>query len=48
MNFPKFVADDIPLFQGLFSDLFPNIDLPDADNPILLEAAEVILKKNGL
>lgn len=27
MNIPKFVSEDVPLFNALFSDLFPNIDL---------------------
>lgn len=29
MNMPKFVAEDVPLFNALFSDLFPNMDLPE-------------------
>ena len=27
-NTPKIVADDIPIFLGLISDLFPNLDVP--------------------
>ena len=27
MNMPKFVFDDVPLFLGLISDLFPNMDI---------------------
>lgn len=27
-NMPKFVFDDVPLFKGLISDLFPNLDCP--------------------
>lgn len=29
MNIPKFVSEDVPLFNALFSDLFPNIDLQE-------------------
>ena len=27
-NLPKIVADDNPVFLGLISDLFPNLDVP--------------------
>ena len=27
-NTPKIVADDTPVFLGLISDLFPNLDVP--------------------
>lgn len=29
MNIPKFVSEDVPLFNALFNDLFPNIDLQE-------------------
>ena len=28
-NIPKFLADDIPLFQALIKDLFPKIEIPE-------------------
>ena len=46
MNMPKFVFEDVPLFLGLISDLFPGLDCPRVRYPKFNDAVEEILQKN--
>lgn len=46
MNLPKFVYEDVPLFLGLISDLFPGLDCPRVRYPNFNDAVEETLTKN--
>ncbi len=46
MNLPKFVFEDVPLFLGLISDLFPGLDCPRVRYPNFNDAVEEVLVKN--
>lgn len=47
MNLPKFVFEDVPLFLGLISDLFPGLDCPRVRYPTFNDAVEQILQENN-
>lgn len=46
MNLPKFIFEDVPLFLGLISDLFPGLDCPRVRYPNFNDAVEQILIDN--
>ncbi|XP_055020703.1 dynein axonemal heavy chain 10 [Boleophthalmus pectinirostris] len=46
MNLPKFVFEDVPLFLGLISDLFPGLDCPRVRYPDFNDAVENTLQDN--
>ncbi|KAM9858629.1 dynein axonemal heavy chain 10 [Aulostomus maculatus] len=45
MNLPKFVFEDVPLFLGLISDLFPGLTCPRVRYPDFNDAVEQILQE---
>ncbi|XP_072163343.1 dynein axonemal heavy chain 10-like [Diadema setosum] len=47
MNLPKFVFEDVPLFLGLISDLFPGLDCPRVRYPNFNDAVEQVLQDNS-
>jgi len=34
-NIPKFIKDDLPLFNALVQDLFPGVTIHDTNNALL-------------
>ena len=44
MNLPKFVFEDVPLFTGLISDLFPGLACPRVRYPDFNDAVEEVLQ----
>lgn len=48
INLPKFVQQDVPLFEGIYRDLFPNVSLPDPDRDIFLKYISQHLEKDNL
>lgn len=48
MNLPKFITEDIPLFNNLITDLFPNVDMPDDEDTKFIKAVESEIKDMGL
>ena len=47
MNLPKFVYEDVPLFLGLISDLFPGLDCPRVRYADFNDAVEATFEEAG-
>ena len=47
MNAPKWVSQDVPLYQALLSDIFPGVELPVPDYGKLEEVINQVLEEMG-
>lgn len=47
-NIPRFLSDDLPLFEGIIGDLYPNLEIPAVDYGALQTAVEGAMSRAGL
>ncbi|XP_077989551.1 dynein axonemal heavy chain 6-like [Glandiceps talaboti] len=47
-NLPKFLAEDVPLFENILADLFPGIDPPDQNSGVIEKAISTAIRDLGL
>ncbi|XP_050560797.1 dynein axonemal heavy chain 3 isoform X1 [Spodoptera frugiperda] len=48
VNMPKFLSQDVPLFMGIYTDLFPGIEIPQPDRAELTRCILKELDKRNL
>lgn len=48
VNLAKFLNHDVPLFQGIISDLFPGISLPESDYEAFNDAVKTACTENNI
>ncbi|KAL1389180.1 hypothetical protein pipiens_001339 [Culex pipiens pipiens] len=48
VNLAKFLNQDVPLFQGIISDLFPGVVLPEADYVVFNAAVQKACEENNM